>query len=64
VSAIDRNGHQLGSPASWDHVVPARTVVLAPGATYAAFGLETCSHTGPVYLGVEPVLAGVGTVSG
>ena len=33
VSAIDRNGHQLGSPASWDHVVPARTVVLAPGAT-------------------------------
>jgi hypothetical protein len=33
VSAIDRDGHQLGSPASWDHVVPARTVVLAPGAT-------------------------------
>ena len=33
VSAIDRNGHQLGSPASWDHAVPARTVVLAPGAT-------------------------------
>ena len=33
VSAIDRNGHQLGSPASWDHAAPARTVVLAPGAT-------------------------------
>lgn len=33
VSAIDRNGHQLGSPASWDHAIPARTVVLAPGAT-------------------------------
>lgn len=33
VSAVDRNGHQLGSPANWDHVVPARTVVLAPGAT-------------------------------
>ena len=33
VSAVDRNGHQLGSPASWDHAVPARTVVLAPGAT-------------------------------
>ena len=33
VSAIDRNGHQLGSPASWDHALPARTVVLAPGAT-------------------------------
>ena len=33
VSAIDRNGHQLGSPASWDHALPARTVVMAPGAT-------------------------------
>src|SRR5215467_2418577 len=102
VSAIDRNGHQLGSPASWDHVIPVRTVVLAPGATahtilrwgdvtvatspgchptfstfelriyppgqyratYAAFGLEACSHAGPVYLGVEAIQAGVGTVSG
>jgi hypothetical protein len=33
VSAVDRNGHQLGSPASRNHVIPARTVVLAPGAT-------------------------------
>ena len=33
VSAIDRNGHQLGSPAGWSHVIPSRTVVLAPGAT-------------------------------
>jgi Domain of unknown function (DUF4232) len=33
VSAVDRNGHQLGSPAGRDHAVPARTVVLAPGAT-------------------------------
>jgi len=33
VSAIDRNGHQLGSPAAWDHTRPVRTVVLAPGAT-------------------------------
>ena len=102
VSAIDRNGHQLGSPASWDRVVPARTVVLAPGATahtilrwsdaavttgpgchpvfstfelriyppgqrsatYAAFGLEACSHAGPAYLGVEPIIPGVGTVNG
>ena len=102
VSAIDRNGHQLGSPASWDHVVPARTVVLAPGATahtilrwsdatvttapgchpvfstfelriyppdqrgatYAAFDLEACSHAGPIYLGVEPILPGVGTING
>src|SRR5215475_4557388 len=102
VSAVDRNGHQLGSPASWDHVIPVRTVVLAPGATahtilrwgdvtvatspgchptfstfelriyppgqyratYAAFGLEACSHAGPVYLGVQPVRPGVGTVNG
>jgi hypothetical protein len=33
VSAVDRNLHQLGSPASRDHVIPVRTVVLAPGAT-------------------------------
>ena len=102
VSAIDRNGHQLGSPASRDHMIPARTVVLAPGATvhtilrwsdaevttapgchpvfstfdlrvyppgqrqatYAAFGLEACSHAGPVYLGVETVQPGVGTING
>jgi hypothetical protein len=102
VSAIDRNGHQLGSPAGWDHVIPSRTVVLAPGATahtilgysdvtvtstpgchptfgtfelriyppgqrgatYAAFDLEACSHAGPVYLGVEPVQPGVGTING
>jgi Protein of unknown function (DUF4232) len=102
VSAIDRNGHQLGSPARWGRLVPARAVVLAPGATahtilqysdatvttapgcyptfstfelrvyppgqygatYAAFGLEACSHAGPVYLSVEPILPGVGTVYG
>ena len=33
VSAIDRTGHQLGSPAGWDHTRPVRTVILAPGAT-------------------------------
>ena len=102
VSAVDRNLHQLGSPAGRAHVVPVRTVVLAPGATahavlrygdvtvstapgchptlrtfelrvyppgqyhatYAAFGLEACSHAGPVYLSVEPVQSGVGTRSG
>ena len=102
VSAVDRNGHQLGSPASRDHVIPSRTVMLAPGATahtllrygdvtvatapgchptfrtfelriyppgqhhatYAAFDLEACSHGGPVYLSVEPVRPGVGTVNG
>jgi len=102
VSAVDRNLHQLGSPASRDHVIPVRTVVLAPGATahtilgygdvevattpgchptfrtfelriyppgqyrptYAAFDLEVCSHAGPVYMGIGPVQAGVGTRSG
>jgi Protein of unknown function (DUF4232) len=33
VSAIARNGHQLGSPAGWSARVAARTVVIAPGAT-------------------------------
>jgi hypothetical protein len=102
VSAVDRNGHQLGRPASRDHMIPSRTVVLAPGATahtilrygdvtvatapgchptfstfelriyppgqrratYAAFDLEACSHAGPVYLGVEPIRPGAGTISG
>jgi hypothetical protein len=102
VSAVDRNGNQLGSPAGWDPVIPARSVVLAPGttahtllqwsdaavttapgcyptfstfelrvyppgqysATYAAFGLEACSHPGPVYMSVEPILPGVGTING
>jgi hypothetical protein len=102
VSAIARNGHQLGSPASWSARVAARTVVLAPGATahtilqyhdaevstapgcdpvntavvlrvyppgqyhatVAAFDLQVCSHAGPVYLSVEPILPGVGTING
>jgi hypothetical protein len=102
VSAIDRNGHQLGSPAGWSTMVAAHTVMLAPGvtvhtmlqysdaevttapgcnpvfttfelrvyppgqysATHAAFGLEACSHAGPVYMRVEPVLPGVGTING
>ena len=102
VSAIDRNGHQLGSPAGWSTRVAAHTVVLAPGATahtilqysdvevttapgcnpvfttfelrvyppgqygatHAAFGLEACSHAGPVYMRVEPILPGVGTING
>ena len=33
VSAVDRSGHQLGSPAGWGSVTAPRTVVLAPGAT-------------------------------
>ena len=33
VSALDHNGRQLGSPASWGSLHGARTVYLAPGAT-------------------------------
>jgi len=102
VSAIDRNGHQFGSPAGWATGVAAHTVVLAPGATahtimrysdvtvttapgchpvfstfelrvyppgqygatHAFFGLEACSHAGPIYMSVEPILPGVGTING
>jgi len=32
VSAIDRHGRQLGSPAGWESQTP-HTVILAPGAT-------------------------------
>jgi hypothetical protein len=41
--------------------------VYPPGqrqATYAAFSVEACSHTGPVYLDVTPLQAGVGTRNG
>ena len=33
VSALDRNGNQLGSPAGWGSLAGARIVNLAPGAT-------------------------------
>ncbi len=33
VSAIDLNGHQLGSPADWNRAVRPHPVILAPGAT-------------------------------
>jgi Protein of unknown function (DUF4232) len=34
-------------------------------ATYAAYSLESCSHSGPIYLTItEPVIPGVGTVNG
>jgi hypothetical protein len=41
--------------------------VYPPGqysATYAFFGLEACSHAGPIYMSVEPILSGVGTING
>ena len=33
VSATDRDGHQLGSPADWVRTTAPRAVILAPGAT-------------------------------
>ncbi len=102
VSAISRNGHQLGSPAGWGARNPIHTVILVPGATahailayhnavvttepgcdpvystfglrvyppnqytatYAAFGLEACSHAAPVYMNVGPILPEAGTING
>ena len=103
VSVLDRNGHQLGSPASWGSRAGARIVNLAPGATahtvlayrdavvttepgchpvnsasllrvyppgrysptYAAFGFQSCSRPGPIYLSItEPIIPGVGTING
>ena len=40
--------------------------VYPPGqrsATHAAFDLPVCSHAGPVFLNVEPITAGVGTIN-
>jgi hypothetical protein len=34
------------------------------GAAFAFFGLQACSHAGPVYLSVGPIKPGVGTTSG
>ena len=33
VSGVTADGAQLGSPATWNHVIAPRSVVLAPGAT-------------------------------
>jgi hypothetical protein len=41
--------------------------IIPPGqrvATHAFFDLEACSHAGVRYLGVEPVMPGVGTING
>ena len=101
VSAIDRDGHQLGSPAGWDSGT-SNTVILAPGATAHAvlayhdvvvgqspgchsvstaselrvyppdqrtatdafFDLQVCTHAGPIYMNVGPILPGAGTING
>lgn len=102
VSAVNRSGRQLGSPAAWNHTTTPRTVILAPGATAhtvlrysdatvstaphcdptsttyelriyppnqhqatdAAFDLPACSHSGPVYLAVNAIIPGPGTING
>jgi hypothetical protein len=33
-------------------------------ATIAAFDLQVCSHAGPVYMSVEPIVPGAGTING
>src|SRR5579875_313972 len=41
--------------------------VFPPGAyhaTHALFDLDACSHAGPVYMNVGPVLPGLGTIDG
>jgi hypothetical protein len=41
--------------------------VYPPGqydATIAAFDLQVCSHAGPVYMSVEPIRPGAGTING
>ena len=59
VSAIDRNGHQLGSPADWGSLVGAHTVNLAPGTTaHTLLGfhdvvVSTEPGCGPVKLAVD-----------
>lgn len=59
VSAVDRNLHQLGSPAGRAHVFPVRTVVLAPGRTahavlrYADVTVATAPGCHPTFSAVE-----------
>lgn len=97
VSGVTAAGAQLGTSATWNHVIEPSSVILGPGATAhvvlqvvdvynyptstceptEAYGLrvyppnqtasvvlpfafEACSKTGPTYLGVDPVNAGVG----
>ena len=97
VSGVTAAGAQLGTSATWNHVIEPSSVILGPGGTAhvvlqvvdvynyptstceptEAYGLrvyppnqtasvvlpfafEACSKTGPTYLGVDPVNAGVG----
>ncbi len=33
-------------------------------ADHAAFSLEVCSHAGPIFMSVGPIIPGVGTING
>jgi Protein of unknown function (DUF4232) len=62
VSALGRNGHQLGSSASWGSLAGARIVNLAPGATahtllaYRDAVVTTELGCDPVYSAVDLVV--------
>ena len=61
VSALDRNGKQLGSPARWESFVPfgtPRTVILAPGTTAHAI---LAYHDAVIF--TSPGCQGVSTAS-
>ena len=97
VSGVSDTGAQLGTSASWNHVIAPSDVVLSPGGTahvllqitdvsnypsticgptkadgllvyppnqkaavMVPYVFEACASTGPVYLNVDPVNAGVG----
>jgi len=59
VSAVDRSGHQLGSPAKWDHISAPRTVVLGAGATahgvlrWSDVAIDTTPACHPTFSAVE-----------
>ena len=62
VSAVDRNGKQLGSPARWESSAPfgpARIVILAPGATAHAM---LAYHNAVIF--TSPGCRAVSTASG
>lgn len=59
VSATDSHGHQLGSPASWDHSGPPHLVTLAPGATahtVLAYSDAVVGNCSPAHLRTASVL--------
>ena len=97
VSGVTAAGAQLGTSATWNHVIEPSSVVLGPGGTahvvlqvadvynyptstcepteayglrvyppnqtasvVVPFAFEACAKTGPTYLSVDPLNAGVG----